>query len=155
MREATPNPSATDVTEFVARFIDNKHMARSFDIASVVAERHEGDCTEHAVLSAALLRSLGFPSHVVTGVALVQIERQLMAFGHAWAEYHDGQAWQLAVATNAGETREQIMYLPLHVMLNEGPGYSRGMFEGFDVVDVETVLVPPGFALAAPGQRPR
>lgn len=155
LREARPNPSAADVTEFVASFIDHKHMARSFDIASVVAQRHEGDCTEHAVLSAALLRSLGFPSHVVTGIALVQIEHQVMAFGHAWTEYHDGQAWQLADATNAGETREQIMYLPMHVMVNEGPGYSREMFEAFDVVDVEAVLVPPEFAPAAPGVGPR
>jgi transglutaminase-like putative cysteine protease len=116
-------------------------MSRGFDVASIVAEKREGDCTEHAVLTAALLRGTGFPAHVVLGLALVRIDDKWCAFGHAWTEYHDGQSWQLADATNVGETAEKIRYVPVRVMKDEGPGYGRASFDAFDIVDVRTLVV--------------
>jgi transglutaminase-like putative cysteine protease len=142
LRAAHASVSADDVVAYVYRFIEHKHMARGFDIASVVAEKREGDCTEHAVLTAALLRGTGFPAHVVTGLAVLQIDGKWSAFGHAWTEYHDGQRWQLADATNVGEVVEKIRYLPLHVMTDEGPGYARASLDAFDVVDVRTLVLP-------------
>ena len=149
LRKIHPTPSARDVVEFVAQFISHKHMSRGFDIASVVAQRREGDCTEHAVLTTALMRASGIPSHIVTGVALVQVQDRLLAFGHAWTEYHDGKSWQLADATNVSEPRPAMAYLPLRVMQNEGAGYSRGQLTGFDVVDITTVSVPENLKLSA------
>lgn len=141
LRGAHSSIEATDVISYVYRFIEHKHMARGFDIASVVAEKREGDCTEHAVLSAALLRATGFPTHVVTGLALLRAGGNWAGFGHAWTEYHDGSGWQLADATGIGDAVEAIIYLPLRVMRDEGPGYSRGSFDAFDIVDVQSVSV--------------
>lgn len=142
LRAAHPTIEANDVIRYVYDFIEHKHFARGFDIASVVAEKREGDCTEHAVLTAALLRAIGFPTHVVTGVVLVRLDDHLRAFGHAWAEYHDGQRWQLADATNAGQDAERLGYVPLRVMKDEGPAYGRAAYDSFDVIDIESVLVP-------------
>lgn len=144
-----PSPSARDVIEFVAKFIDHKHMARGFDIASVVAQKREGDCTEHAVLTAALLRASGIPSHIVTGAVVVQIEGKLLAFGHAWAESHDGKNWQLADATNVGQPPQAVAYLPLRVMRNEGPGFAHDGMANFDVYDITGVTLPQTLKLAA------
>lgn len=142
LRAAHATIEAHDVVRYVYDFIEHKHFARGFDIASVVAQKREGDCTEHAVLTAALLRALGFPTHVVTGIVLARLDGQVRAFGHAWTEYHDGQRWQLADATNAGDAPEKLAYLPLRVMKDEGPAYGRSAYENFDVMDVESLVVP-------------
>jgi hypothetical protein len=142
LRGAHATIAASDVTSYVYRFIDHKHMARGFDIASVVAEKREGDCTEHAVLTAALLRATGFPTHVVTGLALLRVAGKWSAFGHAWTEYHDGTSWQLADATNVGDVVEKIRYVPLRVMKDEGPGYSRANYDSFEVIDIQSLVMP-------------
>jgi len=147
LRRAHPSPTASNVVEFVSQFIEHKHMSRGFDIASVVAEKREGDCTEHAVLTAALLRVSGFPSHIVIGVVVVQTQGKLLAFGHAWTEYHDGKSWQLADATNM--SRQPMAYLALRVMHNESVSYGRDAFAGFNVVDITSLSVPQGLTLAA------
>jgi hypothetical protein len=142
LRATHPMIEANQVVRYVYDFIEHKHFARGFDIASVVAQKREGDCTEHAVLTAALLRAAGFPTHVVTGLVLVRLDGRLMAFGHAWTEYHDGQSWQLADATNAGQTPDQLAYIPLRVMKDEGPAYGRAAYDNFDVMDIESLVVP-------------
>lgn len=147
LRAAGKAVEANDVVRYVYDFIEHKHFARGFDIASVVAQKREGDCTEHAVLTAALLRALGFPTHVVTGIVLARLDGQVRAFGHAWTEYHDGQRWQLADATNAGEAPEKLAYLPLRIMKDEGPAYGRSAYDHFDVIDVESLIVPAGLKL--------
>jgi hypothetical protein len=141
LRGSHSSITADDVVTYVYRFIEHKHMARGFDVASIVAEKREGDCTEHAVLTAALLRGTGFPSHVVLGLALVSIADKWCAFGHAWTEYHDGESWRLADATNVGDAVEKIRYVPIRVMKDEGPGYGRASFDAFDIVDVRTLVV--------------
>ena len=142
LRRAQPSPRAADVTAFVAKHIEHKHMARGFDIASVVARTREGDCTEHAVLTAALLRGVGIPSHVVTGVVLLEADGKRQAFGHAWTEYYDGEHWQLTDATGVGLPTVQLIYLPIAVLRSEGPGFSRELYDGFQTVDIESVTVP-------------
>lgn len=142
LRGSHPTVGASDVTAYVYRFIEHKHMARGFDIASIVAEKREGDCTEHAVLTAALLRATGFPSHIVTGLAVLRVDGKWSAFGHAWTEYHDGASWQLADATNVGKNVERMRYVPLRVMKDEGPGYMRANYDSFEVIDVQSLVVP-------------
>ena len=147
LSQANPSPTANEVVKFVGQFIVHKHMSRGFDIASVVAEKREGDCTEHAVLTAALLRAKGYPSHIVIGIVMVRVQGKLHAFGHAWAEYHDGQSWQLADATNVTEPRQVMAYLPLRVMRNESPSYGRDALAGLNSVDVLSISVPESLTL--------
>jgi len=107
--------------------ISSKTRGRGFDIASTVARRHEGDCTEHAVLLAALARARGLPARVVMGVAIVVGAHDVAAYGHAWTEIYDGPKWERTDATRIDrQMRDQgkrLRYLPLLIITDEGPGY--------------------------------
>ncbi|MCC6679517.1 MAG: transglutaminase domain-containing protein [Phycisphaeraceae bacterium] len=75
---------------FVHQYVASKNLSVGFAAASEVARTAEGDCTEHAVLLAALLRAANIPSRTVTGLIYVDdfLGRQ-NAFGyHMWT-----QAW--------------------------------------------------------------
>lgn len=60
--------------------------------ADEVARNLRGDCTEHAVLLAALLRVKGIPSRVVSG--LVPVARGYGFQGHTWVEACLGDSWE-------------------------------------------------------------
>jgi len=62
---------AEALRELVARHLRDKNLATAFASASEAARARGGDCTEHAVLLAALLRADGIPSRVVSGLVYV------------------------------------------------------------------------------------
>jgi len=65
-----------------------------------VVRGREGDCTEHAVLAAALCRAVGLPARVTTGLAYLPARN---AFGpHAWVQVHIGGRWFSLDAALAG-----------------------------------------------------
>ncbi len=154
-----PKPSPDDVARFVSEYIEQKSYQRAFDIASRVAESKAGDCTEHAVLTAALLRERKIPARVLLGVVLLAVARErgaprLMAVGHSWVEYHDGKRWQIADAalrpqdersesrTGAPDVQDplaklRLVYLPIKVMSDEGVGFARALMND---VGVESVV---------------
>jgi transglutaminase-like putative cysteine protease len=118
-------PTLEALREFAGRSIPKKTLERGWDLASLVARSGVGDCTEHAVLLAALARSVGRPARVTVGVLLGATGEGAEAFGHAWAEVHDGSAWRLLDATPvAGEDKTRVHYLPLFTLADEGPGFS-------------------------------
>jgi transglutaminase-like putative cysteine protease len=79
------------IEKWVYTNVASKNFSKVFDSAAVVAEKLEGDCTEHGVLLAAMARVVGIPSRVAVG--LVYAER-LGAFGyHMWAEVYVGGRW--------------------------------------------------------------
>ena len=121
-----PEPSIDDLTDFVHDTITVKSYRRTFDLASQVAISREGDCTEHAVLLVALARAIGKPARVVLGVLLADTRDGVGSFGHAWAEIHDGDGWQIADATRPDLQLPDawIRHLPLLELSDEGPGYS-------------------------------
>lgn len=123
--------AAEDMVKFVFEHIADKTYARSFDFASRVASSGAGDCTEHAVLLAALARANGLYARVIFGTLILDLDSGLAAYGHAWTEIHDGSRWQIRDATvPAGDsTAPRMRYLPVSILTNEGPGYSIGMFE--------------------------
>ena len=75
---------ATACERYVARTLKNKNFSTALASAAEVAESLEGDCTEHAVLLAAMLRAKGIPSRVCVG--LVAIEGRGKLGGHMWTE---------------------------------------------------------------------
>ncbi len=87
---ATPADKAEALRRFVHRYIRTKDLAVGFATASEVARTRQGDCTEHAVLLAAMLRCAQIPSRTVSG--LIYVDRfldQANVFGyHMWT-----QAW--------------------------------------------------------------
>ena len=133
------HPTVAQLVAFTDRHIAKKNLSRGFDIASTVARRGEGDCTEHAVLLAALARASGYPARVVTGLALVQLQDGPQAFGHAWAELYVDGRWTLADAALTAPPTP--LYLPLSVLVYEGLGLAPGLTPELGILDVRRVVV--------------
>jgi hypothetical protein len=126
-----PAPSVPQLTDFVHDAITTKSYRRTFDLASQVATTREGDCTEHAVLLAAMARSVGSPARVVLGVLMAETPHGMGTFGHAWTEIHDGDRWRLADATRPDLELPGawIRHLPLLELTDEGPGYAMQLLD--------------------------
>ncbi len=138
-------PTLEALTAFVDQSIVKKNLSRGFDFASVVARRAEGDCTEHAVLLAALARSFRLPARVVLGLALVEGTEGLKAFGHAWVEVREGKHWKPADAALRGVT--ELQYLPLNVLEDESASYLGAAIRQGSLMAVQGLVLedaPPG-----------
>jgi len=125
LRATVPRPQRADIVAFVTKAVQGSND-RGMDIASQVARNRAGDCTEFAVLTAALARAVGLPARVVIGVAVLTHDGRVTAYGHAWTEIADGAVWRVAdaaLASVAGDVR----YLPLGVIDDEGPGYAMSV----------------------------
>lgn len=86
-----PGRSARELERFVHRSIRTKDFSQGFATALDVAQNLEGDCTEHAVLLAALARAREIPARVAMG--LVYVARQ-KGFGyHMWNELYIKERW--------------------------------------------------------------
>jgi hypothetical protein len=83
------------IEAFVAGHVRYKDLSVGYASAAEVARNRQGDCTEHAVLAAALCRAVGIPAKVVTGLAYVQefagVKNCLG--GHAWTVAYVGGQW--------------------------------------------------------------
>jgi hypothetical protein len=98
-----------------------------FWTASRAARKRAGDCSEHAVVSAAVARNLGLPARVVVGYVLVSDGVQGFAAGHAWAEVYDGKDWRIVDATPIGA--EGPRYLVAGELTDEGPSYTLSLVD--------------------------
>lgn len=90
---------AEDLRRIVYGHIDEKALSVGFASAAETARSREGDCTEHAVLLAAMLRARGVPSRVAGGVIYADSfagERGIFVY-HMWT--------QALVADGAGVER--------------------------------------------------
>lgn len=82
---------ALAMESYVFRTIKQKNFSTLMATAAEVAQKMQGDCTEHAVLLAAMLRTRKIPSRVVTGLVYVP-ERS--SFGaHMWTEAWISGQW--------------------------------------------------------------
>lgn len=90
-----PWDQALALWKYVDRTVFVKNLEVYFDPASNVLASHQGDCTEHAVLLAALARARGLPSRLVTGLTQVPAGAGRKAiFGyHAWTEVWIAGQW--------------------------------------------------------------
>jgi len=83
--------AARRIESFVAQYISNKSMSVGYASAAEVVESRQGDCSEFAVLTAAMCRAVGIPAQVVVGVAYVEEFGGLQGFGgHAWTQAYLG-----------------------------------------------------------------
>lgn len=120
---------------FVARYLVAKDLNTVLGTATEVAKSRSGDCTEHAVLLAALLRGAGIPSRVVSGLIYVDsFAGESKIFGyHMWTQALVDSRWldldatlpgvafdaaHIAIATSAldpdqSALREMARVLPL------------------------------------------
>jgi hypothetical protein len=85
--------AARKVTAWVGSHMKKEYGA-SADRATDVLRQLRGDCTEHALLSVALLRALGIPARRVDGVVYVQNSDGVPAlYWHEWVEAYVGSTW--------------------------------------------------------------
>jgi Transglutaminase-like superfamily len=90
-----PWQKAVRINAAVYKHIRKKNFQVAFAAASEVARNRSGDCTEHAVLAAAMCRAVGVPSRVAVGLVYVDDPKeQLKGFGfHMWIEVYINQRW--------------------------------------------------------------
>ncbi|WP_460166536.1 transglutaminase-like domain-containing protein [Thermostilla marina] len=86
---STPTERVRAILEFTASTIEDKDYTVGFASAREVLESRRGDCTEHAVLAAALSRALGIPARVVVGLVYYQ---ESFCF-HMWNEFYVDGRW--------------------------------------------------------------
>ena len=124
-----PREKMHSLQEFVRRYIRTKDLNVGYASALEVAKNPEGDCTEHAVLLAALGRALGIPTRVVDGLAYADAYAGSahVFVPHAWVQaYVDGH-WQSFDAALPG-------FDSGHIALAVGDGDPWRFFAGFDTL---------------------
>ncbi len=132
--ESDPLATAHSLTTHVANWLEHKDYGRAWDSAATVARSRRGDCSEHAVLTAALCRAHGIPARIAFGLVYLH-SRQSFAC-HAWTEVWISGQWVGLDATRdpgligAGHikvgdshlsgTTAQVAVLPLTQLLGQG-----------------------------------
>ncbi|MDP6044870.1 MAG: transglutaminase-like domain-containing protein [Phycisphaerae bacterium] len=127
------------IEKFVATYVKIKNLSVGYATALEVAQSREGDCTEHAVLTAALCRAVGIPAQVVMGLAYVdEFGEHRNVFGpHAWNRAFIAGKWVGLDSALEGFTTG-------HIALATGDGVSDSMFTvantigNFKIVTIET-----------------
>ena len=96
--------AARRIERYVSRVITAKNLSLGFATAAEAAAQRAGDCTEHAVLLAALARAAGMPARVVGGIVYVDSLPGVRGGGfgyHMWTEVFVGE-WLPFDATLGG-----------------------------------------------------
>jgi hypothetical protein len=130
--------AAQTLERWVHDAITQKNMNVAFASALEVCKSREGDCTEHAVLLAALCRAAGVPARVVMGVEYLAG----IWGGHAWNEVWIAGEWYPLDATN-GLGFVDPLHLPLaRLTMKDGGGAEIvQMLGGIGSMDVDVVEV--------------
>ncbi len=83
-----PRAKADALRAFVHAFINQKSLGVGFATASEVCATREGDCSEHGVLLAALLRAAHIPSRAVSGLVFVDsfLNHEKIFGFHMWTQ---------------------------------------------------------------------
>jgi hypothetical protein len=83
------------IEAFVSKYIENRSLSVGYASAAEVAASKVGDCTEFAVLTAAMCRAIGIPARVVSGLVYVKAfgGRENVFGGHMWVEAYVGDKW--------------------------------------------------------------
>jgi hypothetical protein len=107
------------IESFVNGYITAKNLSVGYATAADVAASRQGDCSEHALLAAAMCRSAGIPARVVSGIVYTPsfAGRKDVFIGHAWAEAFVGDKW-IAI----DPTRAPSGFGPGHIALAAGSG---------------------------------
>ncbi len=116
-----PAQIARRMEKYVQKTLTKKDFSTAMASAGEVAKTLQGDCTEHAVLLAAMLRAKGIPSRVAVGLVYVD---SLSAFGgHMWTEANLNGKWiPLDATLGRGGTGAAHIKLSDSSLSDDGPG---------------------------------
>ncbi|HVP11872.1 MAG TPA: transglutaminase-like domain-containing protein, partial [Phycisphaerae bacterium] len=152
----TPAEKADALRRYVTEFVEYKALDVGFASASEVVRTRKGDCSEHAVLLAAMARAAGLPARGVSGI--VQIPPGSLAPGeggsfgyHMWTQVNiDGQWVDIDAAlrqTDCDATHVALALMPLN---DEGLGGSIiSMLPLLGRLQMEIISVEPPQAAGA------
>jgi len=135
-RKVLPNSDkpwdiALALWKYVDQAIHTKSMDVYFDPASKVLATGKGDCTEHAVLLAALARARGLPSRIVVGLTQVPgLVGRKAEFGyHAWNEVWINGTW-LSLDAALRQAPVDVSHIALGVSVAQGSDPLRHVSAG-------------------------
>ena len=123
--------------EKVARFVGWLHdkmspsLTSDLSVASQVATKLLGDCTEYALLLIALCRASGLPARGVSGLVYMGDEYQRFGW-HAWVEVELDGRW-VPVDASWGEINANASHLKL------GHGENDASFVAFGALSLEVL----------------
>jgi transglutaminase-like putative cysteine protease len=120
----SPVDQSIALERWVRDNVKDKNFSTLMASAAEVAEKLSGDCTEHACLLAAMLRSRGVPSRVVVG--LMYVPRDSAFGGHMWTEAFLNGVW-VPLDGVLGKGRvgaDHIKFLDAGLDDDEGDGFA-------------------------------
>ena len=113
-----------DVSQFVYTHISDKKIGMPLIPAASVLKSKAGDCTEHSVLTIAILRSLNIPSRAVVGLILSENffnEKDVFVY-HMWVEAYENGRWILVDSTRPDSiNHSRYIALCYHSLKTEAP----------------------------------
>ncbi len=113
-----PRTLAVALERFVHETVREKSYGKVFSSALEVLRSREGDCTEHAVLLAALCRARGLPARGAVG--LVYSPQHAGLAYHMWTEVWIGEGW-IPLDATLGRGRVGPSHLKIGHSHLEGP----------------------------------
>ena len=130
--------AAQKLERWVFENMTEKNFNTAFASALEACKTREGDCTEHAVLLAALCRAAGIPARVVMGVEFLYG----IWGGHAWNDVWIDGTWYQLDATN-GYGYVDPLHLPMGQMtMKEGGGSEFAELMGtMGTIDIDITKV--------------
>jgi hypothetical protein len=95
--------AAKKIESFVSGYIEKRSLSVGYASAAEVVANKTGDCTEFAVLTAAMCRAIGIPARVATGLVYTKTfgNKENVFGGHMWVEAYVGDKWIGLDATRA------------------------------------------------------
>ncbi len=124
--EKDPPKLVRRLRAFVSDYVESKDLSIGFATASEVARSKQGDCSEHAVLLAALARACGLPARGVSGVVFASrfAGRSNVLVWHMWAQVWVGNRW-----VDADPALEQDDLDATHIAMGLVPFSDAGLAE--------------------------
>ncbi|MBN1817584.1 MAG: transglutaminase domain-containing protein [Sedimentisphaerales bacterium] len=124
------------IEAFVDQYVTGKDLSVGYATALEVATSKQGDCTEHAVLTAALCRAVGIPARIVFGLVYVDefLGHRNVFGGHAWTEAYVGGKWVGLDATRSSEG-----FGAGHITLGVGNGDPKDFFSMINTLGYFTI----------------
>ncbi len=95
--------ASLQIENFVMGYITKKDLSVGYASAAEVARSRQGDCSEHALLTASMCRAAGIPARVACGLVYADVlgEKKNVFGAHMWTEVYLGDKWYPIDATRA------------------------------------------------------
>lgn len=120
----TSQDPVNDISRFVYGHITDKKTGIPVIPASVILRNRAGDCTEHSILTTALLRACGIPARCVVGIILAgefSGKKNVFVY-HMWVEAFYNGRWVFVDSTRPDDLHiNRYIAFACHSLETEAP----------------------------------